>query len=234
MNTAWMVRQSLFFSLLISLFLIAACSSEDRSAPVQKPYSESIGCLNANDFYAVYFSAYLKPQGDLSKLGEKERTESLKAYCRYIPRPGVVYFTADLIDDDVRTMPVGIRIAEQKLKGEDETLIDNYEDIRVVAEEEAKLYPRGVVQTQVELDKEGYYALYLSIGEVIAEDDVLRIPLIVGSDPTAHSTMDVVLAIVGVLFGTIMFFATIIIILSPILPLGVWKEKLLSKFSRNK
>ncbi len=230
MKTLQLVKQILFVSLLASLILLAGCNPADRSTPTQKPYTENIGCLIANDFYAVYFSAYLKPDGDLSKLGEKERTASLKSYCKYIPRVGVVYFTADLIDDDVRNIPVSLRVVEQKLNGEDATQVKNFEDIRVVSEQGAKLYPRGVVQTQVELDKKGYYALYLSIGEVVAEEDVLRIPLIVGADPNAQTTMDIVLAVISIILGIIMFIAIIIIILSPILPIKRWRNSFFSKF----
>ena len=143
----------------------------------------TVGCLVANDFYAVYFSAYLKPSG--ANL-DKDRKKLFKSYCKDIPMPGTAFFTADLVDRDIRNIPIAISIVEQELTGGDDTKAENFKTIRTIAEIPAKQYPRGVVEAQAELPKEGYYALYLTIGEdVVSEEDKLRIPLHVGVDPDA-------------------------------------------------
>lgn len=214
--------------LFVSFFLLPACSPKNKTAPVQFDYNQSVGCLVTNDFYAVYFSAYIKPEGDLAEIKGKDRDKLLRSYCKSIPKPGLIYLTADLVDDDVREAPVSIRLVEQELVGDDEKIAENFRDIRTVSEVQSKLYPRGVVQTQVELDKNGYYALYLMIGDgnVIAEEDILKIPFVVGVDPDAVSLWHRVLTILGVIMGVMMPITIGLIILSPILPIKEWVQQL--------
>jgi thioredoxin-related protein len=58
----------IFFSalLILSLFL-AACKKEEIDTSPQIADINSVGCLIANDFYAVHFSAYLKPHSSLKR-----------------------------------------------------------------------------------------------------------------------------------------------------------------------
>ena len=223
--------------LFVSIFLLPACSPKDKTAPVQFDYNPA-GCLVTNDFYAVYFSAYIKPEGNLAETKGKDRDNLLRSYCKNIPSTGLIYLTADLVDDDVRETPVSIRLVEQELIGDDEKIAENFRDIRTVSEVESKLYPRGVVQTQVELDKNGYYALYLMIGEgdVIAEEDILKIPFVVGVDPDAVSLWHQVLTIIGVILGALLPITIGLIILSPILPIKEWAQQLnkINMFSSRK
>jgi hypothetical protein len=76
-----------------------------------------LDCIIANDFYAVHFSTYLQPS-------KEDVSEDSKAafvpFCQQIPRAGKMFFTADLIDRDIRTTPIGIRLVEV----EKEDLVD--------------------------------------------------------------------------------------------------------------
>jgi hypothetical protein len=49
----------------------------------------------------------------------------------------------------------------------------------------AKLFPRGAVEAQAEVDKNGDYRLYLLIGDAVEEDDRFKIDLQVGVAPSA-------------------------------------------------
>lgn len=224
--------------LFVSFFLLLACSPKDKTAPVQFDYVETVGCLVTNDFYAVYFSAYLKPEGNLAETTGKERDKLLRSYCKNIPEPGVIYFTADLVDDDVRETPVSVRLVEQELIGDDERVAENFRDIRTISEVQSKMYPQGIVETQADLEKNGYYALYLLIGDgkVIAEEDILKIPFVVGVDPDAVSLWHRMLGILGVILGVIIPITIGVIIFSPILPLKEWAQVLnkINIFSRQK
>lgn len=189
--------------LLGSTLLLTACTSPGyNDNPSQVQTKATVGCLVANDFYAVYFSAYIKPAGDAKGM-EKDRKALFRSYCKDIPTPGTAFFTADLVDRDIRETPISIRIVEQELTGSDDSKAENYKDIRTLAEIPAKLYPRGVVEAQAELDKNGYYALYLMIGgeEAISDEDRLRIPLHVGVDPDAKPMATRILIGVGITLG---------------------------------
>lgn len=145
-----------------------------------------LDCIIANDFYAVHFSTYIQPE-------KGEQTADSKAafvpYCQKIPHPGKMFFTADLIDRDIRTTPIAIRLVEVEKTGKNPP--EEYQEISTVAEIPAKLYPRGAVEAQANIDKNGDYLLYLLIGDAIQEDDQFKVPLEVGVDPYALPTQTI-------------------------------------------
>lgn len=154
----------------------------------------SVGCLITNDFYAVHFSAYLKSSGG------NDRDALLRPYCQNIPGVGKAFFAADLIDRDIRKTPIGVRVVEVQKTG---SKPDDFTELRTIAEFPAKLYPRGVVEAQADIDKNGDYVLVLIVGgeDALAEEDKLKIPFTVGGNPFGLSTIELsVLAGGGLLF----------------------------------
>lgn len=141
-----------------------------------------LDCIIANDFYAVHFSAYLQPEKGDAKADSKA---AFVPYCQKIPRAGKMFFTADLIDRDIRTTPIGTRLVEVERTGE--AAPNDIREIRTISETPAKLYPRGAVEAQADVDKNGDYVLYLLIGDAIEEDDRFRVSLEVGVDPNDNT-----------------------------------------------
>jgi hypothetical protein len=174
--------------LLISTLLLTACENPGyNDNPSQQMTKATVGCLVATDFFAVYFSAYVKPPVDDVKMSAKDKKALFRSFCKDIPTTGMGYFTADVVGEELRQTPIGIRVVEQEFLGGDESKAENFKDIRTIAEIPAKLYPRGAVEAQAQLDKKGYYAIYLMVGgeEALSDEDKLRIPLHVGVDPDA-------------------------------------------------
>jgi len=217
-------KKQLVFCLLFSLFVVLGCSKKNITAPVQFDYKETVGCLVTNDWYAIHFSAYIKPDGDLENVSGKARSKLLRSYCKEIPRSGSLYFTADLADDDARELPISVRLVKQELIGEDDKKTENFRDIATIVEAPAKLYPQGMVETQVDLSEEGYYALYLMIGEegTITDENMLKIPMNIGVDPDVVSTWQRVFTVISILLGIVIPLGIGLIILSPILPVQRW------------
>lgn len=143
-----------------------------------------LDCIIANDFYAVHFSAYLQPTADEAKAAAESK-KAFVPFCQKIPRAGKMFFTADLIDRDIRTTPIGIKLVEVEKTGK--PVPDDIREIRTLAEISPKLYPRGAVEAQADVDKNGDYVLYFLIGDAVEEDDRFRVPLEVGVDPEASS-----------------------------------------------
>ncbi len=160
-----------------------------------------LDCIIANDFYAVHFSAYIQPV-------KGEQNPDIKSafvpYCQKIPHPGKMFFTADLFDRDVRTTPIRIRLAEVEKTGNKAP--DDYREIRTIAEIPEKLYPKGAVEAQADIDKNGEYLLTLLIGDAVAEDDKFRIPLEVGVDPNGLPWQIIVPAVVAAFVLFILVF----------------------------
>lgn len=176
-----------FFALFLSLFL-AGCEqlgfgTKQSSALGNRP---DLDCIIANDFYAVHFSAYLQPTADEAKAAAESK-KAFVPFCQQIPRAGKMFFTADLIDRDIRTTPIGVKLVEVEKTGKPSP--DDIREIRTLTEIEPKLYPRGAVEAQADVDKIGDYVLYFLIGDAIEEDDRFRVPLEVGVEPGNDSML---------------------------------------------
>lgn len=194
------------FSLLASLVAICVFLSGCEQLGWGEKQSNALGnrpdldCIIANDFYAVHFSAYLQPEK-----GEAAKDKAaFVPFCQQIPRAGKMFFTADLIDRDIRTTPIGIRLVEVEKTGKPAP--DDVREIRTIAEIPSKLYPRGAVEAQANIDKNGDYVLYLLIDEAIEEDDRFRIPLEVGVEPGGSALPAAAAIALGVLLIGVLVF----------------------------
>lgn len=181
-------RISFFTTFLLSFLLLSGCEklgfgAKQSNALGNRP---DLDCIIANDFYAVHFSAYVQPNKE-EKLNDPKA--AFVPYCQKIPRVGKMFFTADLIDRDIRETPIGIRLVEVEKTGEPAP--NDLRELRTVTKIDSKLYPRGAVEAQAEIDKKGDYVLYFLIGDAIEEDDKFRVPLEVGVDPNAPSWVEI-------------------------------------------
>jgi hypothetical protein len=188
------MKKKYFVTTIISTLLLTSCNNDKLGTPPQIADINSVGCLIANDFYAVHFSAYLKPT---TPLEGNDREALLKPYCQELPSIGKAYFSADLIDRDIRKTPIAIRVVEIEKIGEKPS---DFKEIRTLNEVQPKIYSNGVVETQADLDKLGDYSLILAIGgdEAISEEDRLKINFHVGeSSILSELTENMQIAIAG-------------------------------------
>jgi hypothetical protein len=180
-----MMKNIIFAVLLLMMSLLTGCDRDKLGTQPQIPDLNSVGCLITNDFYAVHLSVYVKTA--VAPKDASDRAALLKPYCQELPVTGKAFFSADLIDRDIRQTPIGIRVVELELTGSDDSKPENFKEIRTITEVPAKTYSKGVVEAQADIDKNGYYALFLLVGgeEAISDEDKLRIPFHVGGDPDA-------------------------------------------------
>ena len=192
----------LLYPLLVCTALMTACTSPGyNNNPSQQITNARVGCLAATDFFAVYFSVHLQPSSE--NQNARITKELFRSYCKDIPTPGKVFFTADLVGSELRRIPIGIRIVEQEFTGGDESHTENFKDLRTISEVLATPYQKGVVESHFELNKNGYYAIYLIRGgeDAVSEEDKLRIPLNVGVDSGAKLLMTRIITIFGIASG---------------------------------
>lgn len=168
-------------SLLAILLAGPALAANAPREPLngRQSYSGSnMSCLIANDFYVVHFTA-LQPG-----MAKNESTPFVK-YCQEVPTIGKTYLTIDLLDRDVRTTPISLRVVEEEF-GVDGAPT---REIATLAEVPGKIYKNGTADTHVDITKPGHYALIATIGEDgVTEDDRLRIPFSVGLPSPSKAT----------------------------------------------
>lgn len=159
-------------------------------------------CMVQSDFYIAHFTAFQEPEGgvDLSN-----RMETFRPYCQELPHVGKTYLSLDLLDRDVRQMPVALKVVAQRLNPE----TNEVEIMETLAEQPSRVHPNGVAEIQVTFEKKGQYLLIASIGEAASEDDQLRVPLAVGlpkSEKKKGSMLGMLpLLVLVVIMGAIVF-----------------------------
>lgn len=206
------MKHTLFIAGLLSLLLtlvLSGCDRDKLGTQPQIPDPLSQGCLITNDFYAVHFSVYVKTT--LAPKDAKDREALLKPYCQELPNTGKAFFSADLIDRDIRKTPISVRVVELELIGSDDSKPESFKEVRTISEVPAQLYAKGVVEAQADIAKNGYYALYLMIGgeEAISDEDKMRIAFHVGGDPDAL-TKKTLYMITGGIVGSLLIIVGIV------------------------
>ena len=166
---------------LLSLALFSGCINPGyNDNPSQQITTPRAGCPAATEFFGVYFSLRINPLADSQQA--RVRKELFRSYCNEIPMPGKVFFTADLIGNDLLTRNIGISVVEQAFAGYGARLEDRFRDVRTIADFKPAKYSKGVIEIQFELENNGYYAVHLRRdGDTEGTGyDVLTIPLHVG------------------------------------------------------
>ncbi|HLF96110.1 MAG TPA: hypothetical protein VI457_03120 [Methylococcaceae bacterium] len=165
--------------LLVCMALTTACTGHNDN-PSQQITTERVGCPVATDFFAVYFTVHVQPSDESPDA--RVTRELFRPYCHDLPKPGKVFFTADLVGNELKATPIGIEVVEEEFAGGNESQSGNVKDVRTLSEVTPKRYSKGVIQTAFDLDKNGYYAIYLIRAGKGAgsEPERLRIPLNVG------------------------------------------------------
>jgi hypothetical protein len=172
------MNKNIFAQALVLLVLIlgdagmAFAANNVRNNDGRTNYSgASMKCLVANDFYAVHFSAM--------QLGRQsgEPSDYMK-YCQEIPVAGLTFLTLDMLDRDVRSLPIALQLVQEELDANGMPM-----NHKVLLEIPSKIYKSGTADTKYEFTAPGHYAVIAVFGDpndgVVSEDDRLRIPFTV-------------------------------------------------------
>lgn len=190
------------YALMACAAVMSACTSPGyNDNPSQQITNARVGCPAATDFFAVYFTLHLQPfnEGQDTRIAK----ELFRSYCHDLPVPGRVFFTADLVGVEARKVPIGIRVVERQFDGDEEGDAENSGDLRTLLEVPPKTYPKGVIESDFELDRNGYYAVYLIRGgkDAASEESRLKIPIHVGVESGAKAVVTRILTLLGIASG---------------------------------
>jgi len=127
-------------------------------------------CIHSSDYYIVRFSAYYDPAQQASGV------DYLQRFCQTVPDTGPLIVVIDLMDKDVRAMPVKVKFVklnDNRTKGTDTSTIH---------ESAYKKPTTGFIKNKVRFLNAGNYAAYVEIGEKNSQDyDVVVIPFRISS-----------------------------------------------------
>ncbi|RLA18283.1 MAG: hypothetical protein DRQ61_12315 [Gammaproteobacteria bacterium] len=176
-----MIKEGLFklgtAAAVLLLIALSGCSSSEPEAEAgieAQTSGNGMECLYTSDFYMVHFTAYQNPEV------KKPGINYFRPFCQKLPDVGPTFVTIDLMDKDVREMPVAMKFVEiDTEKSSGKTLVVK----KVISEGAQEISALGVFETNVAFDKPGHYALYVLIGEeIFSDDDIVKIPFEVGAE----------------------------------------------------
>ncbi|MEY2680589.1 MAG: hypothetical protein RL661_820 [Pseudomonadota bacterium] len=156
---------SFFFITSLNGPALAANNVRNPGDMRSKYTGASMSCLVANDFYAMHFTSMQQGRN-------KNEAHDFVKYCQEIPQIGMTFLTLDLLDRDVRNLPIAVRVVEEEFDQD-----GNPTTSKTLKEVPAKIYKNGTLDTSVDISTPGHYALIAEIGDdMITEDDRLRVP----------------------------------------------------------
>lgn len=180
--------------------MMAEAANNTRNNDGRTNYSgASMKCIVANDFYAVHFSAM-----QVGRQGG-EPSDYMK-YCQEVPVVGLTFLTVDLLDRDVRQLPILLKVVQEEMDAN-----GTPQSQKILSETPARLYKSGTADTKYQFTQPGHYALIAEFGEpdgLVTEDDRLRIPFTValaGATPTSWLKILFWVALASLLIASIYF-----------------------------
>lgn len=179
-----------FFLFTPLLLLLATGNCRAASAPVgQADDTRKLDCLITNDFYAVHLTTYQIP----AEVSNDAVKGGLKPYCQELPNAGRTYITLDLLDRDVRDVPMTVRVQQERDDGPP----------LILSELPRRAYPAGVVEAVADLPGPGRYRVVLEMGETKASEDRITIPMTVVSPYSLASALPYALLGLAVIGGLV-------------------------------
>ena len=155
---------------LLAIALSLAYKIDFVSNATQLLNNTEDSCIHSSDFYIVRFSAYYDPGQQASD------ADSLQRFCRAVTDTGPLIVVIDLMDKDVRDMPVKVKFVklnENRANGEYTSTI--YESPYTKP-------TTGFIKNKVRFLNAGDYAVYAEIREKSSLDyDVVVIPFRISS-----------------------------------------------------
>lgn len=140
--------------------------SEDSAEEENRP-----SCLKVSDFYAVHLTTHFAAEPADGATQQNKKLLKFEPYCDRVPGPGQVVFTVDLMEKDVRALPVGLSFFKSGADGK-RALVKALPPAR---------HTSGVLTLDIPKVERGKYVLKAAFGDAKTSDDVIEMPIQVGN-----------------------------------------------------
>ena len=170
-------------SLLIGYAIVHSLSPGQEEMPEKKPVPNAfefnngaeiaLDCVFGSEPYRVHFSAYQRPENKLPGVDYQQ------AFCDQLPSLGPTLITLDFMDKALRERVVALKFVHHQQANPS---ADALAAAQLVKDSVHNGIPRGLIQSQLELSKVGFYTLVIEIGGgVVSTDETITIPFEVGA-----------------------------------------------------
>ncbi|PWB77719.1 MAG: hypothetical protein C3F08_09515 [Candidatus Methylomirabilota bacterium] len=165
-------------SLCCAMFLLVAWTSQARAhggEGMGGGMDKMDACAQKKGHYAVHFSGYQQQYGEsaigmLQEVGSEKLKQELKSYCDAIPKAGKIAITFDLLNEEMRALPISIQIVEaeeEQGKGHGEGHEEGHDaHSHAIISLPPTVYRDGMIRLAADISKPGHYKAILKLEEV--------------------------------------------------------------------
>ncbi len=163
-------------------YLMALCSSAlllvTWTSQVGAHGGESMGgmdkgdaCVQKRGHYMVHFSAYQQQYGEavigmLQEVGSEKLKREFQSYCEGVPKTGKMAITFDLLNEEMRELPISVQIVEA---GEDQGKSHEEgqgEHAHAVVSLPPTVYRDGTIRLNADIPTAGHYKVIMKLEDV--------------------------------------------------------------------
>jgi hypothetical protein len=125
-------------------------------------------CVQKKGHYMVHFSAYQQQYGEaaigmLQEVGSERLKREFQSYCEGIPKTGKMAITFDLLNEEMRELPISVRIVEAPAGHEDKGGGEHSHDILSLP---PTVYRDGSIRLNADIPTAGHYKVIMKLEEV--------------------------------------------------------------------
>ena len=127
-------------------------------------------CSQQRGHYSVHFTAYQETVGVgmiplMHEVGSEKVKEEFQSYCEGVPKTGKLSMAFDLYNEELRALPMSLRIVEVDEGGHEHAAGSGGHDHAIVSMSPA-VYRDGTVRVDTEIPKAGRYMAILKLERV--------------------------------------------------------------------
>lgn len=133
-------------------------------------WDKSDACSQEKGHYTVHMTTYQQKRAaseilKLQEVGSVQFKEEFQSYCQGVPKPGKLWMAFDLYNEELRTLPISVRIVEAEAGGHEHTAGEGGHDHAIVSLPPA-IYRDGTVRVNAEIPQAGHYVAILQLEKV--------------------------------------------------------------------
>lgn len=161
-------------SLCCAMLLLIAWASQARAhggEGMGGGMDKMDACVQKKGHYTVHFAAYQQQYGEsaigmLQEVGSQKLKQEFKSYCGAVPKTGKMAITFDLLNEEMRSLPITVQIVEAEegqSKGHEE---GHGAHSHAVASLPATVYHDGSIRLAADIPTPGHYKAIMKFEEV--------------------------------------------------------------------
>ncbi|MGB4781571.1 hypothetical protein [Candidatus Methylomirabilis sp.] len=157
-------------SLCCATLLLVAWTSQARAhgGESMSGMDESDACVLKKGHYTVHFTAYQQQYGAseigmLHEVGSEKVKKEFKSYCEGVPKTGKLSIAFDLFNEEMRTLPISVRIVKASEGHEDKGSSQHSHDILSLP---PTVYRDGSIRLDADIPTAGQYMAIMKLESV--------------------------------------------------------------------